>query len=87
MDNVLRKVAGKLQLSDNVVGLAQVASQVQLLEVALPAKDAVNLDGEYLIPLFLATEVLGAFRGIVNDLGDLVGETRLVSNAPEFCVL
>lgn len=74
MDDVLSEVAGKLELSNEGVGLAQLARQVKLLELALLVKDSIDLYGEDLVPFLFAIEIFGALGGAVYDLGDLPKE-------------
>lgn len=74
MDDVLAEIASKLEFSDEGVGLAQLARQVELLELVLLVNDSIDLDCEDLVSLLFSVEILGAFGGTVNDFGNLRDE-------------
>lgn len=71
MNDVLRQVAGKLELGDETVSVAQIAGEVLLFEFSFAGDDLLDLPGEDFVADLFAVKELGAFGGIVNDLRDL----------------
>jgi hypothetical protein len=74
MDHVLGEVAGKLEPSNESVGLAQLARQVKLLEAVLLVEDSIDLHRKDPVSFLFAIEIFGALGGAVYDLRDLPTE-------------
>ncbi len=71
MDDMLCQVPRGFQLRDQGVGVPQIPREIESLKPSLFCKDLSYLGCEYLVLLLFSVEVLGAFRRVVYDLGDL----------------
>jgi hypothetical protein len=71
VNDVLCKVARGVELDDKLVGVPDIAGQIEGLEALLLLLDLGNLRSQDLVAGFLAVEEFGAFGGIVYYLRDL----------------
>lgn len=71
MDDVLSEVASEFKFGNQTVCIAQVSSQVPLLELSLSCDNLFNLLCEDLVSFFFAAEELGSFGSVVDDFRNL----------------
>lgn len=80
MDDVLREISGELEFGDEAIGVPLLASQINLVQVRLAREDLLDLACEDLVLDLFTVEELGAFGGIVDDLGNLITRERFITS-------
>ena len=71
MDDVLSEVASEFKFGNQTVCIAQVSSQIPLLELSLSRDNLFDLLGEDFVSFFFAIEKFGSFGSVVDDFRNL----------------
>lgn len=72
MNDVLSEVASEFKFGNETICIAQVPSQIPLLELSLSRDDLFDLLGEDLVSFFFAIEEFGSFGSVVDNFRNLV---------------